>query len=152
MSEDAIRFTPEQLDRLEQELWQLIQTYAVAEVYRLPPVESLLGPGEACELYDEALHLYARAIIENREAEWNNHPIVEHLTICTYCLQKINRILADHEKDVAPARRLGADVDITIFNQHLTDKEGTLRSALDPRHPRLLSSGFLVFASRRKKK
>jgi hypothetical protein len=143
MPDDTIRFTPEQLDRIEQELWKLIDTYSVAEEYQFPPVESLLGPGEACELYDEALHLYATAIIKNREAEWNNHPVVEHLTTCTHCLKKLNHILASHEGKVIPARRLGADVDITIFDQHLTGEENVLRSAIDPRRPELLSSGFL---------
>lgn len=146
MPDDTFRFTPEQLNRLEQRLWHLIDTYSRADDHQFPPVESLLGPDDACDLYAETLHLYAIALIEHREANWINHPLLEHLTICTRCLETLNQTLIRYgETTILHHHR--PDVNITIFEDQISDDDEVLRSVYDIHRPKLLSSGFMQHPS-----
>lgn len=144
MMEDD-RFSHEQLEVIEARLWAVANRMTILDV-DLPPVSSMLGATPACHLYSDNLVQYAAALLNNEAAGWRSHPLVEHLGICSQCRDTLVQLQAARRS--APKLRVrgqrpAPDIDLTLFDGEMPRLDPTLRSALDPRRPALLFSGFL---------
>jgi|GEM_PF-4255844 len=144
MAKSGERFTPEQLDAIEARLWKLATDPNMAEM-NLPPLDELLG-APSCDLYAEDLVAYARDRARDTIAHWQNHPLLLHLQQCASCRHALADLDMKYRREPMPTLRPQQPtpaVDLTIFDQELPKPEADARSALDPRRPVLLYSGFL---------
>ncbi|NOX60960.1 MAG: hypothetical protein GXP42_03295 [Chloroflexi bacterium] len=136
------RIDSEELDRLEQELWRLLENLSPSKPP--PPLEVLFGVESECDYHAESLEAYAQALVEDKAKVWKNHPLLEHLAGCSACRERLKEIQAAYSSE--PQTRLrGDELDITLFPNQLpadASQEG-VRGVLDRRRPILLSAGFL---------
>lgn len=138
------RFTPEQLETIEAQLWELAAQVNVTEM-NLPPLSALLGtPG--CEMHAEDLIAYARDRAKESITSWSGHPLLLHLEHCESCRRILDDLEMKYRRRLATALRPqhpAPAVDLTIFDRELPASEADVRSVLDPRRSMLLYSGFL---------
>lgn len=145
MAKSGDRFTSEQLEAIEARLWELATTLDTADM-NLPPLDDLLG-ASSCDFYAEDLVAYARDRAANTSAHWQNHPLVFHLERCAFCRRTLADLELKYRQGPMPTSRPQQPtpaIDLTIFDQELPKPEADVRSALDPRRPVLLYSGFLA--------
>jgi len=145
MSTDT-RFSPTELDDLEQRLWRLITAAPTLVDLSPPHLESLLPPHEACDLFADHLPDYAIDFFSGRTARWQRHPLPAHIAGCTHCQSEMAQWQAYAQIGQTPAQsRRDADLNITIFDAHIpADEEDMRRAVLDPRRPLLVGSDFLT--------
>lgn len=136
-------FSPEQLEAIEARLWATIGRLGSLDA-DLPPVDSMLGATPACNSYSASLVQYADAFPHPDTAIWQGHPLLEHLRDCPQCrgtlaqLQTVRR-----PAPRAQSKHFPRDIDLTVFDGEMPRPDPSVRSALDPRRPLLLFSGFL---------
>lgn len=140
------RFSPAELDHLEQKLWDLISSRSLLGDEAPPHLETLLPADEACELYAEALQLYAVDRALGETAHWHTHPLLDHLQSCAQCREALAELQAAATIGEEPPQRWrDEDLNITVFDRQFPDDEaGKRRTVLDPRRPLLISSDFLA--------
>lgn len=138
------RFTSEQLQTIEAQLWELAAQVNVTEM-NLPPLSALLGtPG--CEMHAEDLIAYARDRAKGNITSWSGHPLLLHLEHCESCRRVLDDLEMKYRQRLTPSlrpQRPAQAVDLTVFDRDLPEAEADVRSVLDPRRPMLLYSGFL---------
>jgi len=136
-------FDDRALDLLEQRLWRLIESHSFAEE-DLPPHISILIEPDACEEYSEALDAYAWALAHGKSDGWDDHLLLEHLTLCDACQQHLDKMVDFYTQAPRVRPRNERDIDITLLYKHLPQKHaGDARSSGDVNKPVLLDAGIL---------
>ncbi len=145
MSTDS-RFTPTELDALEQRLWRLVTSSTTLAEISPPHLESLLPAHEACDLFADHLPDYAADFLAGNTARWQRHPLPGHIAGCARCQNELAQWQTYTQIGETPVQsRHEADLTITLFDAHIpADEEGKRRFLLDPRRPVLLGSDFLA--------
>ncbi|MDW8267744.1 MAG: hypothetical protein RMN24_01145 [Anaerolineae bacterium] len=139
------RFTPEQLETIEAQLWELAVKANAVEM-NFPPLSALLGT-LGCEMHANDLVAYARDRARGDVAAWSEHPLLLHLQQCESCQRILTDLEMKYRRRLEPTLRPqhpAPAVDLTIFNHDLPQAETDVRSVLDSRRPLLLYSGFLT--------
>lgn len=139
------RISQEQLEVIEARLWSVVNRMTVLDI-DLPPVSSMLGATLDCSRYAESLVKYAAASLNEETFAWQGRPLLQHLGLCQQCRNTLEQLQAV-QRSAPKLRRRGQqpahDIDLTLFDGEIPRLDPTLRSALDPRRPALLFSGFL---------
>lgn len=138
-------FSPEQLEAIEARLWATIGKLSSLDS-DLPPLDSMLGATPTCNSYSASLVSYADAFPHPASTTWQDHPLLEHLSACPQCRDTLAQLRAvrrsaprTHSRHSRPA----PGIDLTLFDGEMPRPDPSVRSALDPRRPVLLYSGFL---------
>jgi len=140
---DKNYFDDRALDHLEQKLWRLIESRSFAEENPPPHISILIEP-DACEEYSEALDAYAWDLAHGEFDGWDDHPLLEHLTLCDACQQHLDKMVAFYAQAPRVRRRNERDIDITLLYKHLPQKhDGDARGSGDVTKPVLLDAGIL---------
>jgi len=140
---DNTHFDDRALDLLEQRLWRLIKSHSFAKEDPPPHISILLEP-DACEEYSEALDAYAWTLAHGKSDGWDDHPLLEHLTLCDVCQQHLDKMVDFYTQAPRVRPRNERDIDITLLYKHLPQKyAGDARSSGDVSKPVLLDAGIL---------
>ncbi|MCO6449708.1 MAG: hypothetical protein J5I90_02855 [Caldilineales bacterium] len=139
------KFSQSDLEFLEDKLWKMIEDQIPGYfAENLLPFESIMRSTEPCDTFADDLAQYAQAVIQASTETWRLSPLLSHLEDCPDCREALQQLLDATSERPAQRTRPDANVEISIFDQHLADEDdSTVRDVLDPRRPMLIGSDFL---------